>query len=239
VKISTLLEMIGGGSLLLVIGALIVGFGGAYGFAELTHLPLWASMLIVGLLVAFTGYFMLNRVADKTEEQVKHLPVVDAMRHPMRHPWWIAGAAVAGGFILARLTRSEPARTIEIVTPNGSTGLDDVHLSEVKSRHAESKSGLGHMIGEQLRTFGSMASGMALTMGMKALGIPPLDQLAKDLMGNLTGEEQSEDEARHSEQDEQQRTEPRRRTGNGRQTQAAYNTGNGANRNDNFYGENM
>ena len=102
-KISTLLEMIGGGSLLLVVGVLIVGFGGAYGFADLTHLPLWASMLIVGLLVAFVGYVMLNRVADKTEEQVKQLPVIEAMRHP----WWIAVAAVAGGFILARLTRSE------------------------------------------------------------------------------------------------------------------------------------
>jgi len=231
VKISTLLEMIGGGSLLLLVGSLIIGFGGAYGFAELTHLPLWASLLLVGLLVAFAGYVMLNRVADKTEAQVKHLPVVEAIRSP----WWIAGAAVAGGFILARLTRSEAPRTIEIVTPHGSTGLEPVHLSEVETKQVNSKPGLGHMIGEQLRTLGSMASGMAMTMGMKALGLPPLDQLAKDLLGNLTGETETEDEQAPHEQ----RTEQRRGTPNGRQTQAAYNTGNGANRNDNFYGDNM
>jgi hypothetical protein len=233
VKISTSLEMIGGGSLLLIAGALIIGFGGAYGFAELTHLPLWASLLIVGLLIAFAGYVMLNRVADKTEEQVKQLPVVEAIRSP----WLIAGAAVAGGFILSRLTRSEPPRTIEIVTPNGSTGLDTVHLSEVETTQHHSKPGLGHKIGEQLRTFGSLASGMALTMGMKALGIPPLDQLAKDLLGNLTGEAQDEDEP--TPQERQQRKESRPGTTNGRQPQAAYNTGNSSNRNDNFYGENF
>jgi len=122
VKFSTSLEIIGSGSVLLVVGVLMMAFGSAYAFSELTHLPLWACLGLVGLGVMFLGYFLVTRGADETEVQMKHIPVFEAIRSPLL----AVGAAVAGGFILARLSRPRRGTTIKNVTlqaPNPASAV--------------------------------------------------------------------------------------------------------------------
>jgi len=101
VKVSRILETIGSGTVLLLVGVFLITLSLAYAFMELTHLPLWACLGAIGLLVAFGGYVLVNRGADETQEQVEQFSVVEHLKNP----WVIAGAAVFGGLILSRLTR--------------------------------------------------------------------------------------------------------------------------------------
>lgn len=183
-KLSTLLELIGSGSVLLGVGVLMIALGTAFGFSEATHLPYWASLSGIGLLSAIVGYVIFDRGTEETEEQVKKLPIVEALHSP----WLVIGAAVAGGMLLARLTqgRREKATPSEgtIATPTAPEKLSEQpESSTTKKDDAHS---LSHYIGDELRTLGSLASGIALTLGMKALGIPPVEQLLAQILGGET-----------------------------------------------------
>jgi len=218
VKFSTSLEIIGSGSVLLVVGVLMLAFGGAYAFAELTHLPLWACLGLVGLGVMFAGYFLVTRGADETEDQMKHIPVMEAIRSPFLG----VGAALAGGFILAALRRSRRSsrpKNFTVVAPSSE---------RVASKQEEGPS-LSHLISEQLLSLGTQAASVALTSGWKMLGIPPVEQLLQELLGG-------ENPAEGTDQSRAQPTEPRKSGTNGRHPEPAFK---GPNRNDTYLGENL
>ena len=178
-KLSRLLELIGSGSVLLGVGVLMIALGIAFGFSEATHLPYWASLAGIGLFAAIVGYVLFDRGTEETEEQVKKLPIVEALHST----WLVIGAAVVGGFLLARLTKSRrekvtpTVRTIAIPTEPEKPS-EHPESSTTKKEDAPSTS---HYLGDQLRTLGSLASGIALSLGMKALGIPPVEQLLAEL----------------------------------------------------------
>lgn len=237
-KVSRILETIGSGTVLLLVGVFLIALSLAYAFVELTHLPLWACLGAVGIMSAFGGYALVNRGADETEEQVKQFSVVEHLKNP----WVIAGAAVFGGLILSRLTRRPRINVIEKIIEEPVTHHDVIHrrvTGETPSRSKQPTSffaGLSQVIGEkfrqQLRTLGAQAATAAVELGTKSLGIPPVDQLLDQLMGDHKQEEQR----RHAGPSDETQAEPRPRGANGRQPQRAYNTGN---RNDNFYSDNL
>jgi hypothetical protein len=200
VKLSKLLELIGSGSVLLVAGVLMIALGIAYGFSEATRVPYWASLGGIGLLAAVIGYVMIDRVSDETEEQVNKLPFVEALRSPL----WLFGAAAACGIILARLTRirqnSVALLPKESIVP--PTVPEKMQAQAESSTTYKDAHGVSHFLGDQLRTLGTLAGGVAISLGMKALGIPPVEQLLEELLGGETEPGHKPAEPRSSQSDE-------------------------------------
>jgi len=201
VKLSTLLQMIGSGSILLVVGVALVALGIGYGLTEATHLPLWVCLCGLGLFISIVGFFLVDRGSEEAEEQIeRELPPVIEF---IRHPWFTLGASVVGGLILQRLFRGRrevvvenilPARSDEAASPSSQTP------AEPASPKA-SEFSLSEFLGDQLRTLGTVASGAAVSMALKSLGIPSAEQLVRELLGDDTPQEQSStDGARPSSQ---------------------------------------
>jgi len=196
VKLSTLLEIIGSGSILLVVGIGILLLGVAVGFSEGAHVPLWASLCGVGVLTAVVGGALVDRGSTEAEVQVaKQLPAVMGV---IRSPWWTVGAAVVGGFFLQRLLRREREIVVEnivpVPTPTPTRNPETVSAPDLdQTKHAERKKESGFSIseyvGEQLRSLGSVASGMAVSYALRALGVPTVKDLLTEL---LVGEKKSE-----------------------------------------------
>ena len=109
-KLSTLLEIIGSGSILLVVGVGVFLVGLGFGFSEATHVPLWASFCGLGLLAAIVGYVLVDRGSDKAEEHVK---TMSPMFEALRSPWLIVGAGIVGGMVLQRLLRGRREVVVE------------------------------------------------------------------------------------------------------------------------------
>lgn len=227
-KLSTLVELIGSGSALLLAGVLMIAFGAAYGINAATGLPLWASFTGVGLLVAVVGYGLIDRGTEETEKQVQKLSVFGALRSP----WVLLGSAVAAGFVLARLTRRRRRYTIVgSVTPardivvNPSIVQKPIEPAEAPTTTKDASS-VSQIIGDQLRSLGALASGAALTFAMKALGVPPLDQLVSELLGSDESEAKS-DSSSDTEAAATDETPPQssRTSSNGRHKETAYNGG--------------
>jgi len=129
VKVSRILETIGSGTVLLLVGIFLIALSFAYAFEGLTHLPLWACLGAIGLLVAFGGYVLVNRGADETQEQVEQFSMVEHLKNP----WVIAGAAVFGGLILSRLTRRPRINVIEKIIEEPITHREVVHDHTVRT----------------------------------------------------------------------------------------------------------
>jgi len=197
VKLSTLLEIIGSGSVLLVVGVGVFSVGLGYGFTAATGLPLWASFSGLGLLAAIIGYVLIDRGSEEAEEQVKAMsPVIEALRSP----WLIVGGAVVGGIVLQRLLRGRR----EVVVENKIAVPSDVASTpsevDVASRSAEPKKkqggfGFSQYIGDQLRSFGSVASEAAVALAIQSLGIPSVQEIVNDLLSPKQPPEQPGAEA--------------------------------------------
>jgi len=184
VKLSTMVSLIGSGSVLFVVGLLLLAFGITYGINESMGIPLWASFCSLGGFSAIVGYFLIDRGSDGTEAEVKKLPIVGMVRSPL----WTVGAAFAGGLILARLSRRRKQVVVERVVGDETHAIPVVPeasggVPESPSNNKEASS-FSTMIGDQLRSLGGLASGVALNLGMKALGIPPVEQLLSELLGS-------------------------------------------------------
>ena len=96
----------------------------------------------------------------------------------------------------------------------------------------ETSSEVSQQLGEQLRKLGSLASEVALSFGMKALGIPPIEQLLNELLSD-TKAEPTEQATSSLEQAEE--VSPRSSSSN-KQKEPVLN---GVNRNSNFLSESL
>lgn len=177
-KFSTLLQIIGSGSILLIVGVALFLFGLAYGFSAATDLPVWASLTGFGLFACIVGIALVDRGSDEAEEEVKKMPMLDALRSPL----WMVGASVIGGLILARLTRKRPV----IIEHASVASLDAEPLPAAAQQGIKKDEGfsVSDYLSDQLRQLGTIASGAALSMGMKSLGVPSVEQLIDDLLGD-------------------------------------------------------
>jgi len=190
VKFSTLLEIIGSGSILLVAGTVLFILGIGYGFSEATQLPLWVSLCGLGLVVAIVGFAIVDHGSEKAEEKVKEMPSLDFVRNP----WFIAGASVFGGFFLQRLlrgTRRVPAEkvvAVPIITPAPAQGEATAASANVPVAKKNTFS-MSQFLGDELRTLGVLAGGAALNFAQKALGLPTAQQLFDDLLRSLEPKE--------------------------------------------------
>jgi len=192
VKLSTLLEIIGSGSLLLVLGIGILLLGVGYGFTAATQVPLWASLCGIGILTAIVGGVLLDRGSVEAEAQVtKKIPRVMEV---IRSPWWTVGASVLGGLFLQRLLRGQREIIVENIVPMpkpetfAAPNLDHQERAELQEEKGFSVS---EYVGDQLRSLGSIASGMAVSFALKSLGVPTVKELISEL---LSGEKHSERE---------------------------------------------
>jgi len=196
VKLSTLVEIIGSGSVLLVVGIGILLLGVGHGFTEATHVPLWASLCGLGVLTAVVGGALIDRGSTEAEVQVaKQLPGVMGV---IRSPWWTVGAAVVGGFIIQRLLRGNRDIVVENIMPVPTPDADNMVSTPDpdQTKHAKPKDGSGFSIseyvGDQLRSVGSIASGMAISFALRSLGVPTAKELITQLL--VGAEKKSEPE---------------------------------------------
>lgn len=187
-KLSTLIELIGSGWILLVAGVSMVGLGTAYGLNEALHLPMWACLIGLGMFLAIVGYVFLDRGNEEAEQQVKQIPLAI---NALKSPWLKVGAAVLGGIILAKLTSRGRREVIieKTVLPPHESDQPPPGIRAESGPANSGGTGFTHYIGEQLKTFGALAGGAALSLGMEALGIPSVEELINDLMGNKKGNE--------------------------------------------------
>lgn len=183
-KLSTLLEIIGSGSILLLVGVAMLALGISYGFSEATQLPLWACLCGMGLFLGIVGIAFLDRGSEEAEQQVKTMPL---MGRALSNPIVLATASILGGIILQRLFRRgrgvEQARMVVVKAPQ-STPV------EQPQKPASSSFSLSGYLGEQLRSLGAIAGGIALSTAVKSLGVPSMEKLVQD----LTGEGEKKDE---------------------------------------------
>jgi hypothetical protein len=186
VKFSTLLEIIGSGSILLVAGTVLFILGIGYGFSEATQLPLWVSLCGLGIVVSIIGFALVDHGSEKAEEKVKEMPSLDFVRNP----WFIGGASVFGGFFLQRLwrgTRRVPAEkvvAVPIMTP--APGQAEAAVASINAPAAKKSAfSMSQFLGDELRTLGVLAGGAALNFAQKALGVPSAQQLFDDLLSSL------------------------------------------------------
>jgi hypothetical protein len=195
VKLSTLLQVIGSGSVLLIVGVALVALGIGYGFHEATQLPLWACLCLIGLFIAIAGYALVDRGSEEAEEQIeKEMPVIDVLRSP----WLTIGASILGGMLLQRLFRARSEIVVENILPvkaevADATPSQTIAESEKPSTTTTIGSAVSDYFGDQLRTLATMATGAAATLGLKALGIPPVEQLIGELLGSDAPTEQTAD----------------------------------------------
>jgi len=195
VKLSTLLEIIGSGSVLLVVGVGLFLVGLGYGFSEATDMPLWASFCGLGLLAAIVGYVLIDRGSDQAEERVKTMsPIFEALRSP----WLTVGAAVVGGIVLQRLLRGRREIVIEnkVAVPRDVSGFA-AEPEQANSAEKPKRSGFSfsQYAGDQLRTLGTVASEAAVAMAIQSLGLPSVQDIVNDLLGSKKPDDKSDDDA--------------------------------------------
>ncbi len=179
-KLSTLLEIIGSGWMLLLLGVGLMLASVGIAFSEAAHVPLWASLGGLGLFTAIVGFALVDRGGEEAEEQVKAVsPVFEALRNP----WLMLGASVVGGIVLQRLLRGHPQREAESVVPLTAANSEG-RVKDVAAPSATKEGfSLSDYLGDQLRAFGSVASETAIAAGIQALGIPSVKQWVMDLLG--------------------------------------------------------
>jgi len=189
--------VIGSGSVLLVVGVALIALGIGYGFSEATQLPLWVCLCLIGLFTGIVGFALVDRGSEEAEEQIeKELPPVVEF---LRNPWLTMGASVVGGLILQRLFRGRSEVVVENIMPAQPDAHATAATSQGSAEPAQSSTtgtisdGLSSYFGDQMRTFATMAAGAATTLGLKALGIPPIEQLIGELLGSDSPTEKSSD----------------------------------------------
>lgn len=189
-KLSTLLEIIGSGWMLLVLGVGLLLAGVGIAFSEAAHVPLWASLGGLGLFTAIVGFAIVDRGGVEAEEQVKAVsPLFDALRNP----WLTLGASIVGGIVLQRLLRGPPRAKVDVVGPPTPPGAGE-HVENVATPSAK-KAGfsLTDYLGDQLGAIGSVAGEAALAFGIQALGVPSVKELVGKLFGGDSSEGKSSD----------------------------------------------
>lgn len=183
-KLPTLLEIIGSGSVLLVVGVGVFSVGLGYGFTAATGLPLWASFMGLGLLASIAGYVLIDRGSDEAEEHVKAMsPLIEAIRSP----WLTVGAAVVGGIVLQRLLRGRREVVIENkIAPPLDAGMPFRDDAAARSTEQPKTRGFSfsQYFGDQLRSIGSVASEAAVALAIQSLGVPSVQEIVNDLLGS-------------------------------------------------------
>jgi len=191
VKLSTLLEIIGSGSVLLVVGVGVFFVGLGYGFSEATGLPLWASFCGLGLFAAIVGYVLIDRGSDQAEEHVK---AMSPMFEAFRSPWLIVGAGIVGGIVLQRLLRGRRGVIVEnkVAVPCDVGSLNSQADPAPPSTEQSKTTGFSfsQYVGDQLRTLGTVASEAAVAMAIQSLGIPSVREIVDDLLGSKEQEDE-------------------------------------------------
>jgi hypothetical protein len=186
VKLSTLLEVIGSGSMLLLAGVVMFLLGIGYGFSELAHLPLWVCLCGLGVFAAIVGFALVDRGTEEAEQQVKHFPLAGEVSHS---PLIAVGALFLGGLFLERLLRRRPKVVVaEIVSPHAKP---EGAIPSVATAPHEDKDdvGLSHFVGEQLRSLGSLAAATGVAIAWQEVGVPVLRRLLENMLGSETQKE--------------------------------------------------
>jgi len=178
VKLSTLLQIIGSGSVLMVVGIALIMFGAAYGFSAGTGVPYWVSLVGLGLLATVVGVVLLDRGSEEAGEEVKKLPMIDALRSP----YLLLGASVIGGILFARLTRKRPVIVEHATVREIDEEPPPAPLVEEAPKKNEGFN-FTKMVNDHLIQLGVLAGDMAINMGMKSLGIPSMKELLDDILG--------------------------------------------------------
>lgn len=187
-KLSTLLELIGSGWLLLVAGVSVLVLGLGYGLNSATNLPIWACLVAMGLFTLIVGVALVGRGGEKAEQQVKAMPLFTEV---LQHPWTAIGATVVGGLLFYRLIRGRPKVIVERITPAQAVETDLIRKTDGTTTTTKSSSfSLSSLLGDHLQELGAKAGEMAIKLGMQAFGVPPLKTLISDLLAG-TGQKET------------------------------------------------
>src|SRR5690349_3521401 len=100
--------MMGSGVVLGLTGGILIVSSAALGLnAAFPDLPQWASFLIVGVVTAGAGGFLLSRSGTETSKKIEKVERKFTLQEAWKKkPWLMLGASVAVGFVAQRLLRS-------------------------------------------------------------------------------------------------------------------------------------
>src|SRR4051812_26703479 len=100
--------MMGGGAVLGLTGGILIVSSAALGLnAAFPGLPQWAAFLIVGVITAGAGGFLLSRSGTETTKKIEKVERKFTLEEAWkRKPWLMLGASVAVGFVAQRLLHS-------------------------------------------------------------------------------------------------------------------------------------
>lgn len=187
-KFSTLLEVIGSGTLLLFGGVVVFLLGIGYGFSEFAHLPLWVCLCGLGLLAGIVGFALVDRGSEEAEEQVMNIPMIGNFRH---NPWFAIGGAIVGGFLLERMFRKRPKIVVAEIVPARSPSGDATLTGAEPPAPRVGESNLLHFVGDQARSLGAMAASTAVAIAWQRLGVPLVNQVLDSVLGSEQPKEPS------------------------------------------------
>jgi len=170
VKVNNILTMMGTGVVLGLTGGILIISSAALGLhAGVPALPEWACFLIIGVVSALIGGFLLSRSSAETSKKIekveRKLTLQDAWN---RKPWLMLGLSVAAGFVAQRILRSLfTADSVKVqVTENGCPAetLETGEQQEKEQKHSSLKAFLLKPINDLARHAASRAIALGTQM---------------------------------------------------------------------------
>ena len=113
----------------------------------------------------------------------------------------LRSASILGGILLQ--PDAKPARSHRRGDAQHRDRSKTIYLATSRARGEQP--GVSHYLSEQLQTLGSLAGGIAFSLGMEVLGIPSVKQLLGDLIGGNEREENSNGMGQSSQNNAQDR----------------------------------
>jgi hypothetical protein len=177
VKVNNILTMMGTGVVLGLTGGILIVSSAALGLhaAFADYLPQWAAFLIVGVVTAGAGGFLLSRSGTETSKKIEKVEQKLTLQEAWKNkPWLMLGVSVAVGFLGQRLLRSvfaSDTRRVEIYPePEALYERQEREEPPPRKRHSNFKDFLFRPFVELTRS----AASRAISTGAQMVILPLL-----------------------------------------------------------------
>lgn len=176
-KVNNILTMMGSGVVLGLTGGILIISSAALGLtAAFPQLPQWAGFLIIGVVAAGIGGFLLSRsgteTAKKVEDVERKLTLQEAWE---RKPWLMLGISVAAGFVAQRILRSAfTSDSVKVKMPENSFEAERLYEEEKQEQHEKGQkhSSFKAFLLRPLNDLARHATSRALALGAQMVVTP-------------------------------------------------------------------
>lgn len=184
-KVNNILTMMGSGAVLGLTGGILIISSAALGLnAAVPQLPQWAAFLIVGVVAAGVGGFLISRSGTETSKKIekveRKLTLEEAWK---RKPWLMLGLSVAAGFVAQRVLRSMLASdTVKVQVPENSYEAEKLYEEEKEEEKKREHSGFKEFLMRPLRDLARHATSRAISLGTQMVVTPILMKKLQEFM---------------------------------------------------------